>query len=114
MGVQRLAKDLIDCHQRNWHMNDSSQNKLKERVIRAAEAALKANGSVGPLELFQYMGLLQPVHVESWRKGNEYYRTLERWIQVGPEKFQKTLQYFQEWVQKRGLRPIKAQVNFCR
>ena len=48
-----------------------------ERVRAAAEAALVAEGSVGPLELLQHMRFLNPVHVEGWRKGNEFYRTLE-------------------------------------
>ena len=54
------------------------------------------------------MRLLQPCHVEGWRKGNEHYRVLQPWIQVGPEKFQKTIRHFQEWVKQRGLRPIEA------
>jgi hypothetical protein len=83
-------------------------SSFQERVEHAAEAALKRNGSVGPLELFQEMRLLQPVHVEGWRKGNEYYRTLQPWIQVGPDKFQKTIRHFQEWVKQHGLRPIEA------
>ena len=76
--------------------------------MQAAESALKRHGSVGPLELFQAMLLLQPVHFEGWRKGNEYYRVLEPWIQVGPEKFQKAIRYFQEWARERGLRTIEA------
>jgi len=83
-------------------------SNFQERVERAAEAVLKRNGSVGPLELLQEMRLLQPCHVEGWRKGNEHYRVLQPWIQVGPEKFQKTLRHFQEWVIQRGLRPIEA------
>jgi hypothetical protein len=88
--------------------NGPSHSNLQERFVQAAETALKRNGSVGPLELFQWMGFLQSVHVEAWRKGKEEYRTLRQWIQVGPEKFDKTLRYFQEWVQQRGLRPIEA------
>jgi hypothetical protein len=84
------------------------QSNLQERVEQAAEIALKHNGSVGPLELFQQMGLLQSVHLDSWRKGNEHYRVLQPWIQVGPEKFQKAIRHFQEWVKLRGLRPIEA------
>ena len=83
-------------------------DKFRDRVIAAAEAALKANGSVGPLELFQSMRLLHPIHFDGWRKGNAHYRDLEQWIQVGPEKFEKTLRYFAEWVSTRGLRPIEA------
>jgi hypothetical protein len=84
------------------------QSSLQERVEQAAKTALNRNGSVGPLELFQEMRLLQPVHVEGWRKGNEYYRVLQPWIQVGPEKFQQTIRHFQEWVKQHGLRPIEA------
>jgi hypothetical protein len=69
---------------------------------------LKRNGSVGPLELFQEMRLLQPCLLEGRRKGNEHCRVLQPWIQVGPEKFQKTIRYFQEWVKQCGLRPIEA------
>ena len=88
--------------------NNQRPDNFRDRVIAAAEAALKAGGSVGPLELFQYMRLLHPVHVEGWRKGNEHYRVLEPWIQVGPEKFEKTLRHFAEWVRARGLHPITA------
>jgi hypothetical protein len=83
-------------------------SNFQERVEQAAEAALKRSGSVGPLELFQEMGLLQAVHVESWRKGDEHYRVLQKWIQIGPEKFQKAIRHFREWVKQRGLRPIEA------
>ena len=83
-------------------------SNFQERVERAAEAALKRSGSVGPLELFQEMGLLHPCHVESWRKGNEHYPVLQPWIKAGPEKFQKAIRHFQEWVKQRGLRPIEA------
>lgn len=76
--------------------------------MQAAETALERNGSVGPLELFQWMRFLTPTHVEAWRKGNEHYRVLRNHIQVGPEKFEKTIRHFQEWVKERGLRPIEA------
>jgi hypothetical protein len=89
-------------------MADPSYTNFQERVVQAAEAVLKRSGSVGPLELFQEMRLLHPVHVEGWRKGNEYYPVLQPWIQVGPEKFQKTIRHFQDWVKERGLRPSDA------
>jgi hypothetical protein len=83
-------------------------NNFQERVVNAAEASLKLNGSVGPLELLQQMQFLQPVHFEAWRKGNEHYQVLQQHFQVGPEKFQKTIQIFHEWVKQRGLRPLEA------
>jgi hypothetical protein len=84
-------------------------NKLRERVVRSAEAVLKREKSVGPLEVLQAMGLLSPVHVEYWRKGHEAYPTLESWIQGSEEKLDKTFQYFAEWVRGRGLRPVQAE-----
>src|SRR6266481_5961559 len=89
-------------------MAGRSYSTFQERVVQAAEAVLERSGSVGPLELFQEMRLLQPIHFEGWRKGNEHYLVLEESIQVGPEKFQKTIRHFQEWVKQRGLRPIEA------
>jgi hypothetical protein len=89
-------------------MGDPSSKNLHERVVRAAEAVLKPSGSVGPLELFQEMRFLETVHFEAWRKGNEHYRVLEEWIQVGPKKFGQSLQIFAEWIKQRGLRVIEA------
>jgi len=89
-------------------MAEPFYSNFQKRVVQAAEAVLKRTGSVGPLELFQQMGLLQPVHFEGWRKGNEHYRVLESCIQVGAEKFQKTIQYFEAWAKDRNLRPIEA------
>jgi len=86
----------------------TASSNLQQRVIQAAEAVLARSGSIGPLELLQEMRLLQPVHFDGWRKGNELYQVLQDWIQVGPEKFQKTIQYFREWVQQRGLCAISA------
>jgi len=90
----------------------ATAGKLRERVVQCAEAVLKKAGSVGPLELFQQMGFLQSSHVEAWRKGNEHYPSLRLWIQVGHEKFQKTIQHFHEWAKERNLRPIEA--NYAR
>src|SRR5437870_11195796 len=101
----------VACHmvETNAHRTAGRHyNTFQERVVQAAETVLERSGSVGPLELFQQMGLLQPVHFEGWRKGDEHYRVLQEWIQVGPEKFQKTIQYFQQWAKERGLRPIAA------
>jgi hypothetical protein len=93
-------------------MAGPTYSNFQERVEQAAEAVLKHTGSVGPLELFQQMMFLQTVHFEGWRRGSEHYPVLQECIQVGPEKYRKTIQHFHEWVQKRGLRPIEA--NYTR
>ena len=89
-------------------MIEGSRASLQQRVVAAAESELKRAGSVGPLELFRQILYLHPVHFEAWRKGHEQYQALEPWIQVGPEKFQKCIEYFHVWVKQRGLRPIEA------
>lgn len=81
---------------------------LRQRVVDAAEAVLQREGSVGPLELLQHLFFLQPAHFDAWRKGQPAYAVLEEHIQLGPEKFGKTIRYFHEWVHERGLQPIEA------
>ena len=76
------------------------------RVIDAAENALRAGGSVGPLELLQHMQLLYPGHVDEWRRGR--IKALEEWIQGSPVKLTKTFEIFREWAAARGLTWIKA------
>ncbi len=83
-------------------------HNLQERVVQAAEAVLKRNGSVGPLELFQELRWLNPVHLEAWQKGNEFYPVLEKWIHVGSGKRDRAIQSFLDWAKQRGLRPIEA------
>ena len=98
----------MNGHSVRNEISGAAPGNLRERVVRAAEAVLKNAGSVGPLELFQGMGFLQTYHVEAWRKGNEHYPSLRQWIQVGPEKFHKSIRHFHEWVQERNLQPIEA------
>lgn len=89
-------------------LDDNKTVRLCDRIYAAAEATLKTNGSVGPLELFQEMRLLHPVHFDGWRRDSQHYRVLEDWIQVGQEKFDLVLRYFGEWARERGLCPIEA------
>ena len=49
-------------------MGNKQSRELKERVERAADAVLKAIGSVGPLELLLQMRLLAPSHFIRWQK----------------------------------------------
>jgi len=89
-------------------MSEPSRHGLQERVVQAAEALLQRSGSAGPLELFQELRWLNPVHFNGWRKGDEHNRILETWIQAGPGKIEKAVFHFHEWVRQRGLRPIEA------
>jgi hypothetical protein len=46
-------------------MSDQFNRQLQTRVVLAAEAVLKRNGSVGPLDLFVEMRWLQLAHLEN-------------------------------------------------
>jgi hypothetical protein len=76
---------------------------LKERVVRAAEAALADHQYVSSIDVLTGMGLLSPVHVQSWRKGRIDF--LERMIQGNPRKISESMEIFHEWALERGLKP---------
>jgi len=86
-------------------MGNRQQEGLQERVEQASERVLEASGSVGPLDLLQEMRLLAPSHVARWRKG--IIASLAEFIQGSPEKQQKTFCYFEQWAQRRGLKPME-------
>jgi hypothetical protein len=81
---------------------------LRGRVWEAAEAVLKREGAVGPLELLQQIGFLHFSHFQQWQKGNEYYSDLESHIQCGEKKLNETYCHFFEWVRENRLEPIEA------
>ena len=89
-------------------MNEALPNGFQERVEQAAEVRLRRNRSIGPLELLQELGWLQPAQVAGWRQGLERYPALEPFIQVGPAKLDKAIRHFQEWVFRKGLRPMEV------
>jgi hypothetical protein len=83
----------------------ASQGKhLRERVTVAAEAVLKHQRSVGPLELLQEMSLLAPSHFVAWQKGVT--ESLTGMIQGSPQKLRETFALFEQWARDRRLLPI--------
>jgi hypothetical protein len=79
---------------------------LKERVELAANAALEANGFVGPLELLLQMGLLASSHFTSWRKG--IIPMLEDVIQGNPERLHRSFQHFRQWAHDRDMKLVRV------
>ena len=49
-------------------MNDN-QKRLRQCALQAAEEALYKQQYVSPIDVFIGMKLLQPIHVDDWRKG---------------------------------------------
>ncbi len=88
--------------------NSYQKKKLRDRVIDSAEAVLERNGAVGPIELFEQMGFLSPVHVNQWKQGNPHCEALEAHVQCGQKKRDQTFKVFFEWVAEKKLEPIEA------
>ena len=88
-----------------------SSSQLRERVLSAAENALKHNGSVGPLELLQELGFLYPGHVIDWRKGVPHYTPIEPHIQCGAPKLAEVYRVFAEWAAAKGMQTVEAEYS---
>src|ERR1700678_1748747 len=80
--------------------------ELEARVVRAADAALERQQYVSTIDMLGSMGLLQPVHVDRWRKGR--IDCLEQMIQGNPDKISFSTQTFHQWAQKKSLKPSET------
>jgi hypothetical protein len=75
---------------------------LEERVVSAAEAALSRQQYVSAIDVLCGMGLLLPMHVDTWRKGRVDY--LERVIQGNLHKISSSMEIFRRWAREKGLK----------
>jgi len=82
--------------------NSDQQTRLEGRVIRAAEAALLRQQYVSAIDVLCGMGLLLPMHVDSWRKGRVDY--LERVIQENLHKISSSMEILRRWAREKGLK----------
>ena len=87
-------------------MENPTLTKLEERVYRAAETALARQHYVSAIDVLCGMGLLLPMHVDSWRKGRVDF--LEHMIQGNPSKISSSLAIFRRWAQEKGLKPSET------
>jgi hypothetical protein len=79
---------------------------LKGRILRAAEAALARQQYVSAIDILTGSRLLEPVHVEAWRKGRIDF--LEQTIQANPKKVSQAMATFREWAIEKGLKPSET------
>jgi hypothetical protein len=82
-------------------MSSENRNKLEERVTRAAESALAAQGHVSSIDVLVGIGWLDASHLEQWRRGQV--DCLEHGIQTRPSRISEAMQLFQSWAARRGL-----------
>jgi len=86
--------------------SSKTQRSLEERAVLAAETALANQQYVSAVDVLLGMGLLQPAHLEAWRKGQA--PCLEAVVQAGLGKASRAMASFTNWARERGLRPSET------
>ena len=82
-------------------MNPKNQNALAQRVVKAAEAALAAQGYASSIDVLVGIGWLDAGKVEQWRRGQIDY--LERVVQSSLPRISEAMKLFRSWAAGRGL-----------
>jgi hypothetical protein len=80
--------------------------RLKERVVRAAQAALVEREFVTPIDVLLGLRWLVPGRLAEWRQGRAPY--LEAVIEVGPGKLVAAMELFRVWAESRRLSPVET------
>ena len=87
-------------------MDHDQQNRLEQRVARAAEAALADGKFVSPIDVLVMIGWLSPSLVGQWRQGRLPY--LEQAMSVNPNKLSTAMRLLRSWAVGRGLQPSET------
>jgi hypothetical protein len=82
-------------------MNPKNRNKLAERVVKAAEAALAAQGYVSPIDVLVGIGWLDVPTVERWRRRQIDF--LERAVRSNLPRISEAMKLFRSWARERNL-----------
>jgi hypothetical protein len=82
-------------------MSRKNRTALADRVVRAAEAALAAQGSASPIDVLVRIGWLDVGTMQRWRRGQ--IDCLERAIQPDPSRILEALRLLQSWASGRDL-----------
>ena len=83
-----------------------SKASIEDRVVRAAEDALREHGYVAPVDVLVRIGWLQPVHRDHWQQGRVPY--LERVVQAGLGKASTAMRALRRWAEAQGLKPSET------
>ncbi|MGH2836613.1 MAG: DUF2293 domain-containing protein, partial [Solirubrobacteraceae bacterium] len=87
-------------------MQQDNGDKLDQRIVRAAEAALADRQVVSAIDVLMGIGWLAPSHVEEWRQGRVEY--LERVTQTNLSKLSAAMKLFRTWATDQRLVPSET------
>jgi hypothetical protein len=82
-------------------MNQKNRQHLADRVTRAAEASLAAQGYVAPLDVLLGIRWLDPNSEKRWRLGQVDF--LEHALQTNPTRIAEAMELFRSWAERKGL-----------
>jgi hypothetical protein len=82
-------------------MNRTNRRKLEDRVTRAAEASLTAQGYVSAVDVLIGIGWLDAGAAKRWQQGQVDY--LERVVQTNLSRISEAMSIFRGWAAKQGL-----------
>ena len=82
-------------------MNQKTRTPLVDRVTRAAETALAAQGHVGPIDVLLAIRWLEPSAEKRWQQGQ--IDCLEDAIQTNPSRVAEAMTLFRAWTVQKGL-----------
>ncbi len=88
-------------------MNPKNRERLADRVSRAAEASLAAQGYVAPLDVLLGIGWLDAGAVKRWRLGQINY--LERAVQANLPRISEAMKLFRSWAVTKELLPSETE-----
>src|ERR1700688_2231996 len=82
-------------------MNPKNRNALAQRVVKAAEAALAAQGYASSIDVLVGIGWVDAGKVEQWRRCQVDY--LQRVVQSNLPRISEAMKLFRSWAARRGL-----------
>ena len=87
-------------------MSRDHRPSLEQRVTRAGESALAAQGWVSAIDVLVAIGWLASSYVQQWRRGQLEF--LLRWTQVDEPRVLEAVRLFQAWASRRQLLPSET------
>jgi hypothetical protein len=87
-------------------VNPENRDKLRARVVAAAEAALARAGHVSAIDILSGIGWLDPKTLTRWRQGQ--LRHLEEGIQTNLSRISEAMKLFRAWALEKGIRPSET------
>ncbi len=82
-------------------MDPKNRQRLADRVTRAAEASLAAQGYVAPVDVLLGVGWLDAGAMKRWRLGQ--IDSLERAVQANLPRVSEAMKLFRSWAEAKGL-----------